>query len=400
VPDDAAVFLVGAGDEAGRIHKGDNRDVVSVAEADKAADLVAGVNVNGAAHHIRFLRDNPNRHAAHPRQPHDGIAGKPAQQFQEGAAVHDIRNGIVHGIRHTRIHGDQLVEAFVHAGDQVAGIGKRGIFHVVVGEITEHLAHGCQCLLVGGGGQVCQPADGVVRHGSAEGFGVHFLVRDGLDHIGSGEEHVGLFLHHDDDVRQSGRVGGTTGAGSHDHADLRDNPGVLGVAPEDFGISAQAANTFLDARPTGVNQANNGSAVAHRQVHHLADLVGLHFTQRTALDSKILGIDVHRPPINPAKASDHAIAGGFVRLGAGFIVPLDDKGFHLLEGAGVQQDVHPLAGSQLALGMLGSNSFFAAALAGFGAHLAQFQYSGIFFRHALSSSSESEINPVGGFSTG
>ena len=61
----------------------------------------------------------------------------------------------------------------------------------------------------------------VVRHRAAEVFLRHVLVRDRLDHVGTGHEHVARVLHHDDEVGDRGRVHGAAGARPHDRGDLR-----------------------------------------------------------------------------------------------------------------------------------------------------------------------------------
>ena len=121
--------------------------------------------------------------------------------------------------------------------------------------------------------QVRHAADGSMHARAAQDFGVDHFAGHGFDHIRAGQEHEGLFLDHDDQVGQGGGVGRAARAGSEHDADLRDDARVLRVASENFGVAAQAAHAFLNARAARVDQADEGHAVADGQVHHAADLV-------------------------------------------------------------------------------------------------------------------------------
>jgi hypothetical protein len=59
VLDDAAVLLVGAGQEAGHVLEGDQRDVEGVAEAHEARALDRGVDVEHAGEDAGWLATMP-----------------------------------------------------------------------------------------------------------------------------------------------------------------------------------------------------------------------------------------------------------------------------------------------------------------------------------------------------
>ena len=58
VADDAAVLLVGAGQEAGHVDERDERDVERVARAHEARRLLRRVDVEGAREHLRLVADD------------------------------------------------------------------------------------------------------------------------------------------------------------------------------------------------------------------------------------------------------------------------------------------------------------------------------------------------------
>ena len=89
VTDDAAMFLGDAGQEAGRIDKGDQRHVEAVAHAHEAGHLVAGVDVDHACHAGRFLCHDAHAVPADARQSDNGILRPIGLDFEESVFVHD-----------------------------------------------------------------------------------------------------------------------------------------------------------------------------------------------------------------------------------------------------------------------------------------------------------------------
>ncbi len=188
---------------------------------------------------------------------------------------------------------------------------------------------------------------------AAQGFKVHVFTGHGLNHLRTCEEHVRLFLHHDNEVGKRGGVRRAASAWSHNQADLRHNPGVLGIAPEDFRIAAQAFHAFLDARAARVNHSNDRRAVLGGQVHHAANLAAVHLAQSPALHGEILGINVHRAPIHLAIAGYHSVSQGRFRLR---VILLHHQCFKLPKAAFVQQQQDAFPRGEAALGMLFVNA--------------------------------------------
>ena len=140
----------------------------------------------------------------------------------------------------------------------------------------------------------------------------HRFVRHRLHHVGSGDEHVGAVLHHEDKVGHGRRIDGAAGARSHDHGDLRHHAGGQHVALEHVGVTAQRGHAFLDARAARVVQADHGCADLHGLIHDLADLLGVRLGQRAAEHGEILAEDKHQSAVDRAVAGDHAVTGTFL----------------------------------------------------------------------------------------
>ena len=96
--------------------------------------------------------------------------------------------------------------------------------------------------------------------GAAELVFGDFLVRDGLDDVGAGDEHVGGLVHHEDEIGDGGRIDRAAGAGAHDGGDLRDDAAVKRVAQKNVGVAGQRHDAFLNARAAGIVQADDGRA--------------------------------------------------------------------------------------------------------------------------------------------
>ena len=79
VPDDAAVLLVDAGQEAGDVQQGDDRDVEGVAHLDEAGGLLGGLDVQHAGQRLRLVGDDADHLAVQPGQRADDVASPSAR---------------------------------------------------------------------------------------------------------------------------------------------------------------------------------------------------------------------------------------------------------------------------------------------------------------------------------
>src|SRR5205085_2940781 len=118
----------------------------------------------------------------------------------------------------------------------------------------------------------------------AQFFFGNILVSYRLNHVRSGDEHVGSVLHHNVEVGYGRTVDRAAGAGTHDATDLGDDAARQSVAQKDVGVAAQADYAFLNASAARIVQADDWRAHLHRQIHHFADFLGVSFGKRSAED--------------------------------------------------------------------------------------------------------------------
>ncbi len=107
---------------------------------------------------------------------------------------------------------------------------------------------------------------------AAELFRRHLFIGHRLHDIGTGDEHVGRVLHHEDEIGHGRRIDIAARAWAHDHPNLRDDAGRAHIAQEHFAIAAKRIDAFLDARAARIEQADDRRAGTHRHILDLGHL--------------------------------------------------------------------------------------------------------------------------------
>ena len=94
--DDAAVLLVDAGQEAGHVDEGDERDVERVARAHEAGGLLGRLDVEHAGEHHRLVADDADGVAVEAGEAAHDRAGPVREVLEELAVVDDGRDDLLH----------------------------------------------------------------------------------------------------------------------------------------------------------------------------------------------------------------------------------------------------------------------------------------------------------------
>ena len=139
--DDAAEFLLRAGQEAGDVFECDQRNVERVAEAHEARAFEAGVDVENAGEKRGLIRDDADRASVESRKTDDDIFGEVFVDFEEVAVVDDRVDGVFDVVGLLRVFGDESVESFVAPIRRIAGSPPRRIFEIVRRQKTHQLAN-------------------------------------------------------------------------------------------------------------------------------------------------------------------------------------------------------------------------------------------------------------------
>ena len=201
------------------------------------------------------------------------------------------------------------------------------------------------------------------------GRSAQLLFRDifvchGLDDVGTGDEHVAGFIHHEHEIGKGGRVDGAARAGPHDRGDLRDHAAGQNISQENVGVARERKYALLNARAARIVQADDRRAGLQREVHDLDDLLRVAFRKRSAKDGEILREDVRRAAVNQAPARDKAVTVDDLFLHAKIVAAMANQLVHLLKRAFVQQQVDAFARGKLAFVVLARAAFRAST--GFG----------------------------------
>ena len=93
----------------------------------------------------------------------------------------------------------------------------------------------------------------------------------------------------------------------------------------------------MDASTSRIVQAHHRGAVAHREVHHLADLFRVSFAQRAAEHSEVLAEHIGQAPVHVTIACDHPVAEVLLFFETEVSGAVRNERTQLFEAAFVQQ---------------------------------------------------------------
>ena len=190
VLDDSAVLLLRAGQKAGDVFEGDQRNVEAVAEAHEARAFDRGVDVERAGQHRGLIGDDADGLAVEARESDDDVLRVVLVDLEEIAVVDDRVNDVLHVVGHVRLVGNYRVELLVDAVDRIgAGLARR-VVEIVGRNETQQLAHHGEALGVVAAQEVGDAGGFVVGVRAAELVFGDLFVGDRLDDVGAGDEHV------------------------------------------------------------------------------------------------------------------------------------------------------------------------------------------------------------------
>ncbi len=311
----------------------------------------------------------PDRATAEPGEPDQDVRGPRRLDLEQLAVVDDPSNDVVHVVRPRRVVGHDRVERRVHAIARILALDRRRVREVVLRQVREQAADGVHRLGLVARGEMGDSAAARVDGRAAERLRVDLLVRHGAHDVRSGHEHVARALDHHGEVGHRGRVHRAAGARAEDHRDLGHHARREDVAQEDLRVAAERRDALLDPRAAGIVEPDDRRADLHREIHDLADLLGVRLGQRTAEDREVLAVDEHQAAVDGPVTRDDAVAQDVLLAEPELPRPVGDERVELHERVRVQQQVQPLAGGELAPGVLSLDADRSPALERFRAQL-------------------------------
>ena len=252
VRDQCTVFLVRARQESGHVHESHDRNAERVAEAHEARGLARGIDIENPGEHHGLVRDEAHGAPGDAAKAGDDVFRECLLQLEEIAFIGDFEDELLDVIGLVRIVRNERVERFFLLLDVVVRgpFGHTGL--VVGGKKVEQPAHLQQAFDVVVVGAVGDAGLRRVHRGAAELLRRDYFVGHGLHHVGTGDEHVAGFAHHENEIRHGRRIDVAARAWSHDDGNLRNDAGGDHVALEHLAVAAERGDAFLDARAAGV----------------------------------------------------------------------------------------------------------------------------------------------------
>ena len=240
-------------------------------------------------------------------------------------------------------------------GRQVAVVGRQEI------DQTTHLS---QCFDVIFKRAIRDGGFARVRRRAAQFLCGDLFVGHGFHHVRACHEHIGRVFNHEDKVSHRRGIDRTARTWPHDHADLRDHTGGFDIALEHLGITCEAVDAFLNTRTAGIVDPDDRRTVLDRHILNLADLLRVGLGQRSAKDREILTEDIDQTAVDRAPTGDNAVTCGFLLLHPEVGAAVGDEHVEFFKRPIIKQQVDPLAGGQLATGVLRINALLPSAQSG------------------------------------
>ena len=237
VTDNAVVLLSISRQEARNVFKCYQRYVETIAETDKTACLVAGIDIEHSRQISRLIGNNAYRTSTQTGESDNDIFGKVGHYFKEISIVYHAFDDLFHVIGNIRICRDDGIQRLVFTIDFICTRLLACLVHIVLWQEREQFADGHQQFFFAIGHEVGHTAFAAMRHGTAQFFLAYFFMDNGFYYIRSGNEHMTFLFYHKDEVCQCRRVAGTSCTRAENGGDLRNYSTCDRILVEYIGIA-------------------------------------------------------------------------------------------------------------------------------------------------------------------
>ena len=146
--DDAAVFLRNAGQETRHVFKRHERNIETIAEANKASAFYRSRDIQHACKKRRLVCDHADCASTQSRKSHANVWRKHLLDFKEVTIVHDVIDHVAYIVRLVRRLRNDVVEFWLDTIDRIYGFHSRRIFKVIRRNERQQLTNDPQCMLV------------------------------------------------------------------------------------------------------------------------------------------------------------------------------------------------------------------------------------------------------------
>ena len=137
VTDDAAPLLDHAGQKAGNVLEGEQRDVEGVAGSDEASRFDGRIDVKAPGQNLGLIANHAHRVTVHSGKPNDDVVRIQREEFHELAVVHHVFHHMDHVVGFVGVVRDDVLQRIVGSLHRVTARHVRWVGHVVVGQIRQ-----------------------------------------------------------------------------------------------------------------------------------------------------------------------------------------------------------------------------------------------------------------------
>ena len=355
----AGIFLLFAGQEAWYVDDVKNRNVEAVAETNETSCFIRCVVVKAACHECRLVSNDTNSLSVHTSEAGDDVLCEFLSYIVVFAVIYNGFNNIVHVIRSIGAFRHNGVESRIGSCGIITGFNDRSIFHVVGRQEGEQVTNLFNAVFVVFSCELSYTGSTVVGHCAAECFSCNLFTCYGFNNSRAGQEHLGCFLNHVNEVGQSRGVYSAACRWSHDCGNLRNNAGCNGVAPENLAVAGEGIDSFLNTSSAGIVQAYARCTDFQSQFIYVNDFSCMHFTKGAAFNGEVLSECKYKSSINSAVACYYTFTREIFLFLAEVVAAGFYKGINFYESAFIKQKSKSFTSSQFAFCMLFFNTFFA-----------------------------------------
>ena len=354
----AGIFLLFAWQEAWYIDNVYNRDVEAVAETDETSGFIGCIVVKAACHECWLVCNDTNGLSVETCEAGNDILSEFFSYIVVFTVIYNGFDNVIHVVWSVGVFWHDGIESRIGSGRIITGFNDRSIFHVVARQEGEQVTNLFNAVFVVVASELSYTGSTVVGHSAAECFSGDLFAGNGFNNCRAGQEHLGCFLDHVNEVGQSWGVYSAACRWSHDSRDLRNNAGCNGVAPEDLAVARECIDSFLNTSSAGIVQAYARSTDFESQFIYVNDLSSVHFAKGAAFNGEVLCECEYESAVNGTVTGNNAFAREIFLFLTEVVAAGFYKGIDFYESAFIKQKSQSFTSSQFAFCMLFFNFLF------------------------------------------
>src|SRR5690554_6727027 len=194
VTNHSRMLLIHPGQITGHVFQGNDRNIKSVTVANEASGLVRAVAVEHTGQHQRLVGYKTSGLSIHTAKTNDNVGCKKLLNFKEIGIVHNGFNDVANIVRLLRIGGNNVLDLSVKL--RLFRRKDLGLLGIVPGYEGDEFLNLLETLQLTTGKEMCISGNFGVHTGTTQLFHRNLLTQNGLNDVGSGNEHLGDLINH------------------------------------------------------------------------------------------------------------------------------------------------------------------------------------------------------------